>query len=112
MKPDWKRILLGVSCIFLVYLFFVVSGVDYRVITYFESLPSEQAQRVGVSVVLLIMFLSSVVGFAFAKIKGRRPLTWGFVCFLLNVWAVIYLWSLPNLRNPKGSEADQFSGEN
>jgi len=101
MRPDWKRILIGTLSIFLVYLSFVVFGVDYRVIGYFERLPTQQAQRLGLSITLLIMTLSALLGFALARSKGRRPFPWLFVCFLLNVWAVIYLWSLSSLRDQR-----------
>ncbi len=104
MKPDWKRILSGTLGIFFVYLFFVALGIDYQIVTYFESLPAQQAQRLGLSISLLFMALTGVVGFALARSKGRRLFPWVCVCFLLNVWAVIYLWSLSNLNDQRGEQ--------
>lgn len=105
MKPDWKRILLGISCVILVYLGLVVSGLDLRVVKYFDNLPTGRAQFVGSSIALLIMSLSAALGFVLAKRKGRRSLMWMSICFLLNVWALIYLWSLPDLGDARSAES-------
>jgi hypothetical protein len=109
MRPDWRRIFFGTSVIVLVYIALAVFGVDYRVIEYFASLGTEQAQRIGLSVTLLLMSLSGVLGFFLAKRRGRNTLSWLCACFLLNVWAVIYLWSLPDLTAPRSKEVGDYS---
>lgn len=43
------------------------------------------------------LFLEGIiarVGFIVAKEKGENPVKWATYCFLLNVWALIYLHSL------------------
>lgn len=100
MKPDWRRLLLGTLTVFFVYLGLVISGFDIRVIKYFTSLPPWRAQLVGALITLLLMSLCAALGFLLAKRKGRRSSTWLCVCFLLNVWGLIYLWSLPEAHVP------------
>jgi hypothetical protein len=95
MKPDWRRLLIGTLIVVFVYLGFILSGLDLRVTNYFTSLPTERAQWLGASITVSLMSLSAALGFFLAKRKRRRSLAWLCTCFLLNVWGLIYLWSLP-----------------
>jgi hypothetical protein len=97
MKPDWRRFVTGVLAVIFAYLGLVLSGLDIRLLDYFSDLPAGRASWAGAAITLSLMLLSAALGFVLAKRRRRRPLAWLCVCFLFNVWGLIYLWSLPTM---------------
>ena len=98
MRPDWKKLLGGILAVLLCFALLVVVDPNLRLARAFFELPPHEAQLLGFAVTMSIMVTFAVLGFFLAKRRGRSPQKWMVLCFLFNVWAFIYLWSLPNVR--------------
>ena len=98
MKPDRKRLLGGILVVLFCFALLIVLDPSLRLTRTFFELPPHEAQLLGFAVTMTIMITFAVLGYWLAKRRGRSPRKWMVVCFLLNVWGFIYLWSLPNLR--------------
>lgn len=97
MRPDWKKLLGGVLAVLFCFALLVVLDPNLRLARTLFELPPHKAQLLGFAVTMTIMITFAVLGFFLAKRRGRSPRKWMIVCFLLNVWGVIYLWALPNV---------------
>ncbi len=106
MRPNPWRLGVGIASMVLLYLILVLTGVDYAAVQYFDSLPPARAKSLGLFLILLLMTVCAGLGFWLAKARGRGYVAWPLVCFLLNVWGVIFLWSLPDAVPSRQSEDD------
>lgn len=98
MKPDWKKLFVGIIIVFIIFIALVVFDSNFHLLKLLKGLPKNQARTIGLSITIFIMLLFSVCGFVLSKKKGRNPVRWTLFCFLFHVWAFIYLWSLPDLK--------------
>jgi hypothetical protein len=104
MKPDWKKIVFGIFIMFVILVALVMLDSKFRLIKILQSLPEGQARGIGLSIIIFSMSLFSILGFLLSKKKGRDPLRWTFLCFFFQVWALIYLWSLPGLNDRRKTD--------
>lgn len=98
MRPNWRKMLLGGSVVVSAFLALVIFDSRFRVIKLFQSLPEGQAQALGIGITLVVMGVCSLLGSLLAQRKNRPLLKWMLLCFLFNVWALIVLWSLPEME--------------
>ena len=99
MKPNWRKFFIGILIVFLAYIIFLIFAVKSQLLVMLRSLPENQVSLYGLIITISIMTLFSILGFLLSKKKRRSPIRWMILCFFLNVWAFIYLWSLPDLHN-------------
>ena len=95
MRPNWKKLVGGLLGVILVFVLLVIFDRKGSVGGFVLGLAKNPYQFA----VFNVAFLSvcSALGFLLSKRKGRNPLGWTVACFLLHVYGLIYLWSLPEL---------------
>lgn len=69
----------------------------YFMISYSKFYKGDSGTCCSVYSTIGFLFLEGIiamVGFIVAKEKGENPVKWAIYCFLLNIWALIFLHSL------------------
>lgn len=98
MKPDWRKVRMGILVVFLCYIVYVALSIKFKLPATLHRLPKDQVLWGAQVLMIPITVLFAILGFRLAKKKGRNPMKWMFACFFFNVWAFIYLWALPDLK--------------
>lgn len=95
MSQRSKRLFVGYLALFTGFGVLLVMDPTLKLARTFHALPSSMAQAAGISITLCIMVASAGLGANLARQRGLSVRKWVVVCFFLNVWALIYLWSIP-----------------
>lgn len=97
-KPDKRKLFIGLLATVL--LFLVFDSVIFGLNLHDDLARLLLKHRTVVAIVsLVIMVMISFCGYRLAQNKGRDPDRWKYFCFIFSIFALIFLWSLPDLRD-------------
>ena len=102
MKPDWKKLFRGVLALILAFVVVVLADREHRLMSLVQWLEGDPIRFHSFN--LIIMGVLAGIGAVLAKRKGRHPWKWLLACFVFHIVGLIYLWSLPDLRNRQGGD--------
>lgn len=98
MKPDWKKILLGLMIFLFTFSLISIMSFKFHLLSMMRTLSEKQHYLLLIFINIIYMLTFSFIGFLIAKKKGREPRKWMLVSFFFHVFAIIYLYALPDLR--------------
>jgi len=92
-----KIILASISFVFIsLFLILLALRMSNFFSFFFENtMILKNFQIINFIVMLIIMTISSIIGFIVSKKKGRNKCLWSILCFLFNFWALIILHYTP-----------------
>jgi hypothetical protein len=99
MKPNWRRIFIGILMFLLgIVLFAVLNMVSgYWLANSLVQLSlNNPIKFLGLNAIL--MTLTGALGTGLARRKGRSRKGWFMACFMFHIPALIYLWALPEAK--------------